>query len=138
MNPSVRVETVAAFAARRENVLQEARVDLAFEFRDALVIAVVVRIDVDEAIERVAGFFMRPAPRYRSKSAHERIEIFGFAIQFLVEARDRLGDGQGIRIRGGDAVHLGGEFNFLARSAHPFLRLDENRGGFVVLTPART
>jgi hypothetical protein len=40
---------VAALAARR--------IDLAFQFRDTFLVAIIVRIDIDETVERVASLF---------------------------------------------------------------------------------
>ncbi len=41
----------------RENVLQERRIDLTFQFRYALLVAIIVRVDIDETVQRVASFF---------------------------------------------------------------------------------
>src|SRR5580658_1816633 len=126
----------SGFRGPRENVLEEAGVHFALEFGDALVIAVVVGIDVDETIEGVAGFSHASRSKVQIEETNERIEVLGFAVHFLIEARDRLRDAEGIRIGGGDAVHLRGEFDFLARTAHPFLGLVEDGGGLVVLPRA--
>ncbi len=56
VKPSVRVETVAAFAARDSTFCRNAGIDFSFELGDALLVAIVVGIDIHEPVERLAGF----------------------------------------------------------------------------------
>ena len=80
MKPSVRVETVAALAARARIVLEKDGIGFAFEARDTFVIAVVVRIDIDEAIERIAGGLDLTGFEVEIEEADEGVEIFRLAI----------------------------------------------------------
>ncbi len=82
----------------RKNILQESGVGFSLELRDALLVAIVVRIDVHEAVEYFAGFLHALGPQIKIEEVHERVEIFRFAIQLFVETRDGLGEGQRIRI----------------------------------------
>ena len=63
-----------------ENILEKGGIGFAFEAGDAFVIAVVVRIDIDEAIERIAGRFDLAGFEVKVEEADESIKIFRFAI----------------------------------------------------------
>ena len=110
--------------------MEKGGIGFAFEAGDAFVIAVVVRIDIDEAIERIASGFDLAGFEVEVEEADEGVEIFRFAIQFLVEVGDDFGDWQRGGIHGGHLVHVGDEFGFAAVAAHQIFCLDEERGGF--------
>jgi len=63
-----------------ENILEKGGIGFAFETRDTFVIAVVVRIDIDEAIERIAGGLDLTRIEVEVEEADESVEIFRFAI----------------------------------------------------------
>ena len=63
-----------------ENILEKDGIGLAFEARDAFVVAVVVRIDIDEAIERIAGRLDLAGFEVEIEEANKGVEIFRFAI----------------------------------------------------------
>ena len=89
-------ETVGASGNRcslrgaSKNVLDESGIDLAFELRDAFLIAIVVRIDVDELVENIASFFEPFRGEEQIEKAHQCFEILRFAIQVLENAGHRL------------------------------------------------
>jgi len=63
-----------------ENILEKDGIGFAFEARDAFVIAVVVRIDIDEAIERIASGLDLTCFEVEIEEADKGVEIFRFAI----------------------------------------------------------
>ena len=113
-----------------ENILEKDGIGLAFEARDTFVVAVVVRIDIDEAVERIAGGLDLACFEVEVEEADESVEIFRFAVEFLVEVRDNFGDRQRHGIQGRHLVHVGDEFGLAAVAAHYVFRLVEERGGF--------
>ena len=115
----------------RQNILQEDRVGFSFEMRDALLIAVVVGIDVDETIEHFAGVRHALGGKIQIEEPHESVEIFRFAIQLFVEMRDGLGERERLRVARGQALDLRYELGFPASSVHPLLGLREQRSGLL-------
>ena len=132
----MRVDTVAAFAARAENVLQEGRVYLPFELRDSFLVAVIVGIDVHQAIQRVTSFLHLSRGEVEIEKPHQRVKVLGLAIQLLVNARHGLGQGNGGGIGRRQPVQLRGKLCFLARFPHRFFDLPEKRHGFLIFPRA--
>ncbi len=103
------------------------------ELGDALLVAEVVGIDVDQPVECLAAFLHAAGGEVQIEEPHEHVEVLRFAIHLLVDPRGGFGQRQRRRMGGRQAVDLGHEFGIFPGGAQPFGEMREQRGGFGVL-----
>ena len=119
------------------NRAQEFGRSFSLELRHARSQPVIVGIDVDHAIEVVARLRDSIGFQIQIEQPHQRVKIFGFAVQVLVHLGDEFRELVRLGSRGGHSFRLPGKLIFLLRVFHARPRQGDHRYCLIVLSGAQ-